>query len=132
MQEDLTKLCAELHALKKQRKEQDQAVKDTNKDIANIDSQIQGIYIDEGITSQKILGIGTVSMVETQRASMKDPELLYEHLRNLGEDAIIKETIHPQTLSAWYKSKLAEGMTDDALELLGCKGYRQRQIRITK
>ena len=129
---ELIDLCVKLNDLKIKKKATEQEVKDINLEIVQVDNYIQDIYLNEGITQQKILGVGTVSMVETVRASMKDPELLFGHLRDYGEEAIIKETIHAQTLSAWYKSKLEEGMTEEALELLGVKCYRQRNIRITK
>lgn len=100
--------------------------KKVNKEIALLEqSIIPGIMVDQGYeTGQKVplKGAGTVTLdVEVFPYVYKANEAeFYEWLRKRGDDGLLKETVHPQTLKKW-----ASGVIEDG------EDYPEHLMRIT-
>jgi hypothetical protein len=128
----LTILLQKFHDLKAKKKETEDALKDLTSKLSELDKEIQEHFIEEGTTQMRVEGMGLFTLTETVRANAADKDKLFKHLRGLGHDSLIKENVNAQTLSAWARTCLEEGATDEALSLLGCSIFRQRQMKLTK
>ncbi len=66
---------------------------------------IPTLYLNAGVTSVNIKGLGRVTVNDRWNASVVDTDKAFTYVRDHGQGGMIKETIHPQTLGAWAREE---------------------------
>lgn len=116
----------ELVALKQQKKDFEEALADTNRKIQQCEEKMVALMDAADLQNFKRGENTFYQYVESYPSVSKDKEFqFFDWLREHGEDGIIKESIHPQTLRSWYKQ-----MKDQFAEAIAEKGFLNIPERI--
>ena len=87
---------------------------DKKRDLEKVESQLMDLLDDEGKkASARFKGIGSVTCVEpTPYASVKEgqEQILFEHLRKVGREDLIKTSVNAMSLTALVRECLKEGV----------------------
>ncbi len=86
----------------------EECIKSANEKIELIEQEMNGIMDTLDMQSFKTGDGRLFYRYVDSFPKMKDQAAFYAWLKDHGEDGIIKQTIHPQTLRAWYKDKVLE------------------------
>ncbi len=112
MSDTLTKMVKDLRKLKDAKTKAEEKLKELNGGIRRLAEQVIPEYMDENeIEKHSVKGAGTVFLTTKVYANVKaeDKEAFFAELRETGNEALIKETVHPSTLNAFAKEMLSEG-----------------------
>jgi hypothetical protein len=105
-------LAASLAGLKNKKDELEASLKDVNGVIRTLSEEtLPRLMEDLEQDSFRVPNVGTVFLQQKVYANVKadDREKFHAWLRENGHGDIIKETVHPQTLTAFAKEQLGEG-----------------------
>lgn len=103
----LTALTDKLTDAKAEKKKFETDLKEANAEIEKLEDQIYKLMQEHEVDQIAIRNRIFFPIVQTF-PKVLDQDKFYDFLRDRGEDGIIKETVHPQTLRAWYN-----GLEDD-------------------
>lgn len=89
---------------------QAKVLKDIDADWAACEAELLEALVEEGVNSIKLIGIGTVSMRTKNFLSVNaaNKPLIFEYLRESGNDALLKLDVNPKTLTSFLSLHLAE------------------------
>lgn len=124
---ELRDLVAELVELKDHIKGLEDDVKAAKEEKETIESEIQTLMLDEGMTSMKYPGLASVSLSIRSFPRIIDEEKFFSYLQSINEEGLIKRAVNTNALSAWFKEKQ---LADDNLSEIGLSNYKQPRIHI--
>lgn len=105
-------------------------VKAVNKAL-EIDQGIALTYFDaKGIRNMRMQAGGTFYINERMFPRVLDPEQFITWLDGVGDGALAKRSVHPQTLRSYYASRLKDGADLPPKEVV--EAYLDRQVRFRK
>lgn len=102
---------AELQKLKASEDQLNDELKEVKRKIDDIQKrEIPELFEAQGVTNAKVPGVGTIYLQDKVFAYVKaeDQDRFKDWLRENGHGDLIKETVHPATLTAWAKEQLSE------------------------
>lgn len=105
----LTKQAKKLRKLKDEKEEIEEKLTQLNKQIDTLSETFAGEMESAGVESFKVEGVGSIYIQAINRPNIVDKDGFYKYLRDVGEAAIIKETIHAKTLQGWVNEHLEQG-----------------------
>jgi hypothetical protein len=111
-QEEMNRLGKLLFAKKAKKAATEEALKEINKEITEIETvSLAKIMVDGEIEKFTIKGKGTIYMADELYTSVlkDDRPKLYAALRETGDAALIQDWVFPQTLTAYIKDRLKNG-----------------------
>ena len=110
----LTELATELRGLKDRKEAIEADLKSVNKQITALQGGVMPAAMEEAdITKYTVEGVGSVHLRDDLATSVlkADREALHEQLRADGHDALVVDHVWPQTLTAWVKEQLENGLS---------------------
>lgn len=108
---DLTELVSRMAELQSQAEELEDELKPIKKEIDKLRLElIPNAMNDEGISSMTLPSIGRVTLTADLYASIPDKDAGYEWLRENGYADLIVETVNANTLKAWAKEQMKNGV----------------------
>ena len=126
-------LMNDIHLLKTLRDEKadlELKLKICNKKLAEINVRVVAGMELANVTKLTVEGIGTVYGANSLYPQVKDAEAMMQWLKDNHFEALVRETVHPQTLKAWVKDRM-EGGEDMPPETV-LSVFVQRDARIRK
>lgn len=132
MTDKLTVMVRELRKAKDAKQTLEAKMKDLNGTIRRLAENEIPDYMDENeIEKHSVKGVGTIYLTTKVYAHVKaeDRETFYKWLREHGSGDLIKETVHPQTLNAFAKEQLGEGVK--LPDVLNARLYPTANLRRT-
>lgn len=109
---NLEELVSALRELKDRKEALEEDLKVVNKKISYYaDYLLPEVMEEQGLSSFKVPKIGSITLGEKVYASVKADNRgdFFEWLRATGNDALITEQVHPQTLTAFVREQLQNG-----------------------
>lgn len=107
----INEIGAELKELKASEDKLNAELKDVKRQIDDIQKkEIPELFEAQGVTTAKVPGVGTIYLQDKVFAYVKaeDQDRFKDWLRDKGHGDLIKETVHPATLTAWAKEQLEQ------------------------
>lgn len=126
--QDLQPLCKQLRDLLAQKDVLAASTTQVNGEIALLNDQLVEKFQQGGLTSAKMEGLGTFYIQVTPRPKVADEEALFKDLRRRKMGDLIKETVHPSTLTSTIKELRENGEAD----LAGVDIFEQTNVRMRK
>lgn len=123
---ELKDKCAHLDSLNIRKKTLEVELKSVNEEIEALNEELVLLWQENDMTSVNYEGLGTFYINKSVRARCVNDEMFFQYLRDNNQDAIIKEQINPQTLSAWAKES---GLPKEHLERLGLHVYEEFKVK---
>lgn len=108
----MAELAQQFSDLKDLKAKLDDQSKACNKALKYLTEVTLPEYMDDNdITKVTVAAVGTIFLQTKNYASVlaDDREALYEHLRETGNEALIKDWVFPATLTAFCKEALENG-----------------------
>ena len=112
--EEIFELADELKAKKQQKKELDEAVKDLNKEIAELDTKLSDAMAENELENFKRSGslfYLSTKLYASPQAGKKDE--MIEALREQGYGDLVTENVNAQTLSSFCKGLIEESEEEE-------------------
>ena len=106
----MKELAKQLMYEKSLKKEQEEAVKETNKRIDAIDEELSQMMVARGVDLFRIKELGTFFTQEVNYPSVSNNEEFIAWLDQNGMGAMAKRSVHPSTLKGWVNDRLKEGL----------------------
>jgi hypothetical protein len=106
----LTQLAKEFAELKSKYDEQKELLEKIGLQWTDCENRLLDAMVEEGVSSLKIDGIGTLSMRTSNYLSVNAANKpgFYEYLQEAGHGGLLKLDVNPKTLTAFLKSHLDE------------------------
>jgi hypothetical protein len=108
----LSEKAQELADLRRAKEEQTEQLKEINKRIQRLsEHDIPELMAEQEISKFSVPGVGTIYTQMELRASVlkDDKETFHEWLRATGNEEIVVDYVHPQTLKAFIKECIENG-----------------------
>lgn len=103
-------------------------VKAVNADLDALTMELTREMMDDGMTSVKVDGVGAFSVVEELYPSIKNNDEFFKYLRETGQESVIKESVHFQTMRSINNLYNEEFGRD----LPGVESFKKLSIRMRK
>lgn len=128
----LVVMARDLRAKKDRKEVLEAELKELNKGIRELAEQRIPTYMDDNeIEKLSVEGVGTIFLTTKVYANVKaeDREKFFTWLRENGNGDLIKEVVHPQTLNAFAKEQLGNGVS--LPDVLDARLYPTANLRRT-
>ena len=96
---------SDLKVHRERKKQQEEAVKDTNKSISDLVFELVEYMETTDHLSVKIDGLGMCSLTSTKKYSIEDPAVFEAWIKKEGDMDLIM-AVHAQKVHGYYKEKL--------------------------
>jgi len=96
---------SDLKVHRERKKQQEEAVKDTNKSISDLVFEMVEYMETTDHLSVKIDGLGLCSLTSTKKYSIEDPAVFEAWIKKEGDMDLIM-AVHAQKVHGYYKEKL--------------------------
>ena len=96
---------SDLKVHRERKKQQEEAVKDTNKSISDLVFELVEYMETTDHLSVKIDGLGLCSLTSTKKYSIEDPAVFEAWIKKEGDMDLIM-AVHAQKVHGYYKEKL--------------------------
>lgn len=119
-----------LRALKDEKDATEEKLKGINKEIDRVASlDLPALMEAQGIDTFRVAGVGSVTLATDTYVSVlaDDRPVLYDWLKETGNDSLITESVHHQTLTSFVKEKLEAG--DDIPDVVKVAFKRVAKLR---
>ncbi|MBO8158848.1 hypothetical protein [Thermosyntropha sp.] len=130
--ENLMAIAEKLAELRKSKKVLEETLKEINREISQVESDLVSKMIEEEMSSftrgNKQFVLQSKTYVSAKSGMMP---VICTWMKENGLKDMVKETIHPQTLQAWVKEKLEEeSLPEELKQLLNI--YEKNVVAIRK
>jgi len=103
---ELTQYGNRYSCLKQQKDELESQLKTTQKQLQEIELKLLELMELQNMKNFELKNVGKFFLYSSSYPRVIDNDALFADLRQKGDDALIKETIHPGTLRAYVKEQL--------------------------
>jgi hypothetical protein len=105
---EIIRLACDLAQKKEQKRAIEETLQEVNTNIEQIEKELCFLMTQEQLSNFTIESIGQFILKLKSYPSIINKEKFFEWVRQQGDDSIIEEAIHPQTLKRYIREKIEE------------------------